>query len=120
FARHAQESAVHLPFMTKVTSPRASIWKSLLEKVRISGEAKVGSAFRLTTPTSEVLTGTVDLVTPNSDLALVGREYDDALLRITMEGKADAPSAFVYGYVIVYSAQRERAATLLDAARTTL
>ncbi|HEY8077808.1 MAG TPA: hypothetical protein VIF62_26965, partial [Labilithrix sp.] len=61
------------------------------------------------------LTGVVDLVTETRDLALVVREYDDALLRFTMEGKADAPSTFVYGYVIAYGAQRERAKELLAA-----
>jgi hypothetical protein len=49
-------------------------------------------------------------------LALVVHEYDDALVRFTLEGKPDAPSTFVYGYVIAYSAERERAGELVAAA----
>ena len=57
----------------------------------------------------------VDLVTETRILALVVREYDDALLRFTLEGKEDALSTFVYGYVIVYGAERERASELVAA-----
>ncbi|HEY8072894.1 MAG TPA: SRPBCC domain-containing protein [Labilithrix sp.] len=115
FARHAHEEAVHLTFGSKVESSRASIWKTLLGKLGFSAAPKIGDAFRFTTPNGNGLTGVVDLVTETRDLALVVREYDDALLRFTMEGKADAPSTFVYGYVIVYGAQRERAKELLAA-----
>ena len=48
------------------------------------------------------------------------REYDGALLRFTMEGKADAPSTFVYGYVIAYGAERERANELLEAGKSAM
>jgi uncharacterized protein YndB with AHSA1/START domain len=120
FARHAQEPASHLPFFSKVESPRATIWKTLLGKLGFSASPKVGDAFRLETPNGEVLTGVVDLVTETRDLALVVREYDDALLRYTMEGKADAPSTFLYGYVIVYGAERERAGDLLAAGKGVL
>src|SRR2546421_6797802 len=107
FARHAHEPAVHLPFMSKVESPRGSIWKTLLGKLGFSALPKVGDQFRFTTPKGDVLTGVVDLVTETRFLALVVREYDDALVRFTLEGKADALSTFVYGYVIVYGAERE-------------
>ena len=43
------------------------------------------------------------------------REYDDALLRFSLEGKPDAPNTFLYGYVIAYGDQRERAAELVAA-----
>ena len=115
FARHAHEPAVHLPFMSKVESPRGSLWQKLLGKLGLSAPPKVGDQFRFTTPKGDVLTGVVDLVTETYDLALVVREYDDALLRFTLEGKSDGPSTFVYGYVIVYGAERERASELVAA-----
>jgi uncharacterized protein YndB with AHSA1/START domain len=115
FARHPHEPAVHLPFMSKVEFPRGSLWKTLLGKLGFSALPKVGDQFGFTTPKGDVLTGVVDHVTETHVLALVVREYDDALLRFTLEGKADAPSTFVYGYVIVYGAERERASELLAA-----
>ena len=120
FARHAHEPAVHLPFMSKVESPRGSIWKTLLGKLGFSAPPKVGDPFRFTTPKGDVLTGVVDLVTETHDLALVVREYDDALLRFTLAGKADALSTFVYSYVIVYGAERERASELFAAASSAM
>jgi uncharacterized protein YndB with AHSA1/START domain len=116
FARHAHEPAVHLPLMSKVESPHRSIWNTLLGKLGLSALPEVGDPFRFTTPKGDVLTGVVDLVTEARVLALVVREYDDALLRFTLEGKPDAPSTFVYNYVIVYGAERERARELLAAA----
>jgi uncharacterized protein YndB with AHSA1/START domain len=116
FARHAHQPAVHLPFMSPVESARASIWKTLLGKLGLSALPKVGDQFHFTTPKGDVLTGVVDHLTDTRDLALVVREYDDALLRFTLEGKADAPSTFVYGYAIVYGAERERASELVAAA----
>lgn len=116
FARHAHEPAVHLPVMSKVESPHGSLWKTLLGKLGLSAVPKVGGQFRFTTPKGDVLTGVVDHVTQTRVLALVVREYDDALLRFTLEGKSDAPSTFVYYYVIAYGAERERASELLAAA----
>jgi uncharacterized protein YndB with AHSA1/START domain len=113
FARHAHAPASHLPFMAKVESRRGGLWKTLLARTGFSTLPKVGDPFRFATPSGEVLTGVVDLVTETRDLALVVREYDDALLRFNLEGKADAVSTFVYGYVIVYGAQRDRAGDLL-------
>jgi uncharacterized protein YndB with AHSA1/START domain len=115
FARHKNEPAVHIPFMDNIETPRAPIWKTLLGKFGFSATPKVGDAFRFTTPKGDVLTGVVDLVTDTRDLAVVVREYDDALLRFNLEGKADAPSTFLYAYVIAYGAQRERAKELLAA-----
>jgi len=115
FARHAHEPAVHVPFMSNVESPRGSLWNTLLGKLGFSAAPKVGDQFRLTTPKGDVLTGVVDLVAETHDLALVVREYDDALLRFALAGKADALSTFVYGYVIVYGAERERASELVAA-----
>jgi uncharacterized protein YndB with AHSA1/START domain len=115
FARHPQQPAVHLPFMSSVESPRGSIWKTLLGKFGFGAMPKVDDPFRFTTPKGDVLTGVVDHVTDTHVLALVVREYDDALLRFTLEGKADAPSTFVYGYVIAYGAERERASELVAA-----
>jgi uncharacterized protein YndB with AHSA1/START domain len=115
FARHAHEPAVHLPFMSKVESPRGSLWKALLGKLGFAAPPEVGDRFRFTTPQGDVLTGVVDFVAETRDLALVVREYDDALLRFTLSGKADGPSTFVYGYVIVYGAERARAHELLAA-----
>jgi uncharacterized protein YndB with AHSA1/START domain len=120
FARHAHEPAVHVPFMSKVQSPRGSIWNTLLGKVGVSAAPKVGDPFRFTTPKGDVLTGVVDFVTDAHDLALVVREYDDALLRFTLAGKADGPSTFVYGYVIVYGTERERASELIAAGSSAL
>lgn len=118
FARHPKEPAVHLPFFSSVESPRASIWKTLLAKMGFSATPRAGDTFRCTTANGQVLTGVVDLVTDTRDLALVVREYDDALLRFTLEGKPTAPKTFLYAYVIVYGAARERANALLDAARS--
>jgi uncharacterized protein YndB with AHSA1/START domain len=120
FARHPHEPAVHLPFMSNVESPHGAIWNTLLGKLGLSAPPKVGDPFRFTTPKADVLTGVVDLVTDTRVLALVVREYDDALLRFTLEGKADAPSTFVYGYVIAYSAERERARELVAAASSAM
>ncbi len=113
FARHSHEPTVHTPFMAKVDSPRGVLWQTLLGKLGFSAQPKVGDSFRFTTPKGDVLTGVVDFVAGTSDFGLVVREYDDALLRFTMMGKADAPSTFVYGYVILYGVQRERASELL-------
>jgi uncharacterized protein YndB with AHSA1/START domain len=115
FARHAHEPAAHLPFMSNVETPRGPIWKTLLGKFGFSASPKVGDPFRFTTPKGDLLTGVVDLVTDTRDLALVVREYGDALLRFNLEGKADAPSTFVFGYAIVYGADRDRASELLAA-----
>ena len=120
FARHAHEPAVHLPWMSSVESPRGSIWKTLLGTLGLSAPPKVGDRFRFTTPKGSVLTGVVDLVTETRVLALVVREYDDALVRFTLEGKAEALSTFVYGYVIAYGAERERATELLAAASSAM
>lgn len=113
FERHAHEPTVHLPFMAKIESPRASIWPALLAELGFAATPKVGDRFRFTTPKGETLTGVVDLVTDSRDLALVVSEYDDALLRFNLEGKADAPSTFVYAYVIVYGDERDRGPDLL-------
>ena len=115
FARHPHAPAVHLPFMSMVQSHHGEIWKTLVGKLGVSATPKVGDPFRFTTPNGDVLTGVVDHVTETRALGLVVREYDDALLRFTLEGKPDAPSTFVYGYVIVYGAERERASELLAA-----
>jgi uncharacterized protein YndB with AHSA1/START domain len=115
FARHKHEPTVHVPFMSNLESPRGPIWTSLLGKFGFSTTPKVGDKFRFTTPNGDVLTGVVDLVTDTRDLALVVREYDDALLRFSLEGKPDATSTFVYGAAIAYGAQRERASELLAA-----
>jgi uncharacterized protein YndB with AHSA1/START domain len=120
FALHAHEPAVHLPFMSKVESPHGSIWNTLLGKLGLAAPPKVGDQFRFTTPNGDVVTGVVDHVAETRALALVVREYDDALLRFTLEGKADAPSTFAYGYVIVYGAARERASELLAAASSAM
>jgi len=112
FARHKHEPAVHIPFMTKVESARGSLWKTLIGKLGLSAAPKVGDKFRFTTAKGDVLTGVVDF-TDSNDLGLVVREYDDALLRFTMMGKADGTSTFVYGYAIAYGAERERASELL-------
>jgi uncharacterized protein YndB with AHSA1/START domain len=116
FARHAHEPAVHLPVMSKIESPRGKIWTSLLGKFGFAALPKVGDPFRFTTPKGDVLTGVVDYVAETRVLALVVREYDDALLRFTLEGKPDALSTYGYYYVIMYGAGRERASELLAAA----
>jgi uncharacterized protein YndB with AHSA1/START domain len=118
FARHPHEPAVHLPFMAKVESSRGSLWKTLLGTLGLSAPPKAGDPFRFTAPNGDVLTGAVDFLTDTYDLALVVREYDDALLRFTMMGKPDAPSTFVYGYAIAYGARRERASELLAAGKS--
>ena len=115
FARHAHEPTVHTPFMAKVEASRGSLWKTLLGKLGVSEAPKAGDRFRFTTPKGDVLTGVVDFAAGTSDLGLVVREYDDALLRFTLSGKVDGSSTFVYGYVIVYGAARERAGELLAA-----
>jgi uncharacterized protein YndB with AHSA1/START domain len=115
FARHPHEPTVHVPFMSSVDSSRGSLWNSLLGKLGFSGSPKIGDSFRLTTAKGDVVTGVVDLVSDTRDLALVVRGYDDALLRFTLSGKVDAPSTFVYGYVIAYGAERERASELVAA-----
>jgi uncharacterized protein YndB with AHSA1/START domain len=120
FARHAHEPAVHLPLMSNVESPRGPIWKELLGKLGFSATPLKSDPFRFTTPAGDVLTGVVDLVTETRALALVVREYDDALLGFTLEGKADAPSNLVYGYVIAYGAARERASGLVAAASSAI
>jgi uncharacterized protein YndB with AHSA1/START domain len=120
FARHAHEPAVHLPVMSKIESPRQSIWTALLGKFGFTAVPNVGDPFRFTTPKGDVLTGVVDHVVETRELALVVREYDDALLRFTLEGKPDAPSTFSYYYVIMYGAERERASELLAAAGSAL
>ena len=117
FQRHAHEPTVHLPFMSSVESPRASIWATLLSAFGFAATPKVGDRFRYTTPKGETLTGVVDLVKDTRDLALVVAEYDDALLRFNLEGKKDATSTFVYAYAIAYGDQRERAGELLEAGK---
>lgn len=113
FAHHKHEPAVHTPFMTKVESSRPALWTKLLAKFGFTQTPKVGDSFRF-----DELTGVVDLVTDNFDLALVVREHGDALLRFTTMGKADAASTFVFGYVIAYGAHRERAPELLAAGKS--
>jgi uncharacterized protein YndB with AHSA1/START domain len=120
FARHAHEPAVHVPFMSQVESSHTSIWTTLLGKLGLGAVPKAGDQFRLTMPKGDVVTGVVDDVTQTRVLGLVVREYDDALLRFTLEGKDDAPSTFVYGYVIAYGAQRERASELVAAGNSAM
>ena len=115
FARHKHEPVVHLPFMAGLESPREPIWRRLLDRFGFSSTPKVGDRFRFTTPSGDLLTGVVDLVTDTRDLAVVVREYDDALLRFSLEGKPDAPNTFLYGYVIAYGDQRDRAGELVAA-----
>lgn len=118
FARHAEEPATHLVHMNEVESPNTTLWKRLVEKLGFTARPKAGDSFRVTNANGDVLTGVVDLVTEGRDLALVVREYDDALLRISLEGKPDAPSTFLYAYAIAYGAKREGASALLEAAKT--
>ena len=101
--------------MSQVESPNRSLWKTLLGKVGLSTTPKAGDEFRFTTTNGNVLTGVVDFVVEARALGLVVREYDDALLRFTLEGKADGPSTFVYGYAIAYGAERDRANELAAA-----
>lgn len=110
FVRHKHEPTVHTPFMAKAASSRLSLWTALLGKLGLSATPKSGDAFRLGD-----LTGVVDLVSDKHEIGLVVREYDDALLRFTLMGKANGDSTFVYGYVIAYGAQRERASELVAA-----
>jgi uncharacterized protein YndB with AHSA1/START domain len=113
FTRHAHEPTVHIPFMAMPEAPHEAIWKTLLGKLGMSAP-KVGDAFRYPAPNGD-LTGVVDHVTDTRILGLVVREYDDALLRFTLEGKSDAPSTFLYGYAIAYGAQRDRVSELVAA-----
>jgi hypothetical protein len=96
--------------MAKAASSRLSLWTALLGKLGLSATPKSGDAFRLGD-----VTGVVDLVSDKHEIGLVVREYDDALLRFTLMGKANGDSTFVYGYVIAYGAQRERASELIAA-----
>jgi hypothetical protein len=104
--------------MSKVESPNTAIWKTLLQKFGFSASPKVGDSFRFTTGKGETLTGEVDLVTEARDLALVVKEYGDALLRVSLEGKPNATSTFVYAYAIAYGANKDRANDLLAVATT--
>jgi len=115
FARHPHEPAAHLPFMSQVESPNRSVWKTLLGKFGLSPAPKAGDEFRFATPNGNTLTGVVDFVVEARALGLVVREYDDALLRFTLEGKADGPSTFVYGYAIAYGTEGDRANELVAA-----
>ncbi len=117
FARPARQPAAHLPFMSSVESPHGSIWTTLLGKFGLPAVPRVGDPFRFTTAQGEVLSGVVDHLTEARALGLVVREYDDALIRYTLEGKTGGPSTFVYGYVIVYGAEQPRASELLAATR---
>jgi hypothetical protein len=101
FSRHAKKPEVHVTFTAKADSPRESVWTTLLSKLGFQGTPKSGDAFRITIAGTDVLTGTIDLVNPARDLALVVHQLDDALLRFTLEGGGKSPSTFVYGYVIV-------------------
>jgi uncharacterized protein YndB with AHSA1/START domain len=103
FARHAKKPAVHVIFTAKSESPREDVWRALLSKLAFQGTPKSGDAFRITTAGPDALTGTIDLVNPARDLALVVHELDDALLRFTLEGGGKSPGpTFVYGYVIAF------------------
>jgi uncharacterized protein YndB with AHSA1/START domain len=115
FARHKNEPTVHTPFMSKVDAPRPALWSTLLTKLGLPATPKAGDAFRLGN-----LTGVVDLVSDKHEIGLVVRELGDALLRFTLMGKADAASTFVYGYVIVYGDQRERANELIAAGNSAI
>lgn len=115
FARHKHAPASHLAFMTKVESSRVSLWGALVAKLGLATEPKVGDAFRFTTASGETVTGVVDFASGSSDLGLVVRDYDDALLRFTMMGKPDGASTFVFGYAIAYGANQARAKELVDA-----
>jgi uncharacterized protein YndB with AHSA1/START domain len=116
FARHKGQPTAHVPFMSKVESPNTAIWKTLLEKFGFASSPKAGDTFRFTTAKGESLSGEVDLVTNERDLALVVKEYGDALLRVSLEGKPGAASTFVYAYAIAYGPNRERANELLAVA----
>ena len=110
FARHKGEPTAHVPFMTKAAVSRPTLWAALLDKLHLPAAPKAGDAFQL-----GALSGVVDLCSDQHEIGLVVREYDDALLRFTLMGKADAASTFVYGYAIAYGAQRERISELLAA-----
>jgi uncharacterized protein YndB with AHSA1/START domain len=120
FALHSHEPAVHLTFMSQVESPNQSVWRTLLGKFGLSPAPKAGDEFRLTTPKGEVLTGVIDFAVEARALGLVIREHDNALLRFTLEGKADGPSTFLYGYVIAFGAERERANELVAAGNSAI
>lgn len=120
FAHHKNQPAAHVPFMSKVESPNTALWKTLLEKFAFASSPKVGDSFKLTTAKGETLSGVVDLMTNERDLALVVKEYGDALLRVSLEGKPGAASTFVYAYAITYGADRERANDLLAVATSAL
>jgi uncharacterized protein YndB with AHSA1/START domain len=117
FARHKNQPTVHVPFMSKVESPSSELWKKLLEKFAFASTPSVGDAFRFTTEKGETLSGEVDLVTEGRDLAVVVKEYGDALLRVSLEGKPNAPSTFIYAYAIAYGAEKDRANDLLAIAQ---
>jgi uncharacterized protein YndB with AHSA1/START domain len=120
FARHKNQKSAHVPHMAKVESARGAIWSTLLSKLGFAATPKVGDAFKVTTAKGEVLTGVVDLVADTRDLALVVKEYDDALLRVNLEGKPDATSTFVYAYAITYGGEQSRANELLAVATSAL
>ena len=106
--------------MSQVESPNQSVWRTLLGKFGLSPAPKAGDEFRLTTPKGEVLTGVIDFAVEARALGLVIREHDNALLRFTLEGKADGPSTFLYGYVIAFGAERERANELVAAGNSAI
>lgn len=120
FARHKKEPATHLLFTSNIQTPRKSIWTGLLGKFGLSASPQVGDQFRFTAPDGAVLTGTVDFVTDTRILALVVREYDDALLRFTLEGKDAAPSTFLYGYAIAFGKARDRTGQLVSAGKSAI
>jgi uncharacterized protein YndB with AHSA1/START domain len=120
FARHPHEPTAHLLFTSNARTPRPSIWTTLLAKFGLSASPKPGDPFRFNAPNGDVLTGAVDFVTDTRILGLVVREYDDALLRFTLEGKDGAPSTFVYGYAIAFGATRDRAKDLIAAGTSAL
>jgi uncharacterized protein YndB with AHSA1/START domain len=112
-ARHAKKNAVHIPFSTKANASRESVWPTMLQKLGLEGTPKSGDAYRITTARGDVLSGTIDLVNPARDLALVVKELDDALLRFTLEGGSKAgASTWLYGYVIAFGDATGRAREL--------
>ena len=113
FALHPNQPAVHLAFMASSEAKRATIWQGLLGKLGFSATPKAGDPVRFTTAKGEALTGVVDLVGDTRYLALVVREYGDALLRFTLEGQDGA--TYLFGYVIAYGDQRQRANELVAA-----
>ncbi|MFT3837399.1 MAG: SRPBCC domain-containing protein [Myxococcaceae bacterium] len=110
FARHKNQPTAHVPFMPGTEGALDAQWKTLLSRFGLPAQPKVGDTFRYPIPTG-ALTGTVDFVVGSRALGLVVREYDDALLRFTLEGKPEAP--FIYGYAIAYGAQRELVSELV-------